>query len=53
MIVLTRGSSIVVPGESTYNFSAIINPSQANTSYVRVGTYLSTTAVGHGQTKAD
>ncbi|MEK7471942.1 MAG: hypothetical protein AAB624_01715 [Patescibacteria group bacterium] len=47
MIVLTRGSSIVVPGESTYNFSAIINPSQANTtSYVRVGTYLSNDGSG-------
>lgn len=46
-IILTRTASLVTPDVSTYSFSGVINPSQANrSSFVRVANYASSNATG-------
>lgn len=46
-VILTRSASVVTPGLSTYYFSNVTNPSEANTSsFVRIATYASTNGSG-------
>lgn len=45
-LILTRPSSVAIPGIATYDFSNITNPSVVATTFVRVATHASTDASG-------